>query len=162
MSYVSPKTHFLLTEAARTELSITENVTVDDVSSTYESAYRHIPALPDGIVVYSEETVPVFALEEGSRRAVVEEDTLAKFMGHNNITDVLDALDRLKEYYQLESLDIVIESESEAAETLEEAKKMKAGGSSAGLKKIKATTKTMDTLKKKGVKLWKNLKRKVS
>lgn len=156
MSLLSTNVHTLLMEAARSELSAADNIAEDDVESSFEQMWANMPELKDTLF-YTEEQVPVFRIGgEAEPITVVEFDSLAKYMESNNVTDVVDALNKLREYYELDELSIAVESYDEASEVLEEAKVLgHKAGNKVGLAKIKASTELIKDLKEKEIKIFK-------
>lgn len=156
MSLVTNNTHHILIEACKSEACRADDILEDVIESSFEDTWADLPMLNQPII-YTEEQVPIFGIGEGAERAiVVEHDNLAKYMESNNVTDVVEALDRLKEYYSLDSLDIVIESYDSAVEVVEEAKKLnQKAAEKSGLAKVKSSTDLLRDLKEKGVKVWK-------
>lgn len=150
-------THQLLVEACKSELCMADNIMEDDIESSFEDTWKDMPELSQPLM-YTEEQVPVFGIGEGAERAiVVEYDNLAKYMVSNNIEDVVEALDRLKEHYNFEQpIELVVESYDSAVEVVEEAKKLnQKAAEKTGLAKVKSSTDLIRDLKEKGVKVWK-------
>lgn len=114
----------IIAEAGNLDLSTTENILTESAINDFVAEVHDIPTIEEGCLQYSEEVVPVFEYAGG---AVVELDNLVKFMESNSIEEVTDALNRLGEYYSIdpESIGIVIESDEELGEVLEETKKIK-------------------------------------
>lgn len=149
--------HQILVEASKSELCMADNILEDDIECSFEDTWKDLPELSQPLM-YTEEQVPVFGIGEGAERAiVVEYDNLAKYMESNNITDIVEALNSLKEHYNLEQpIGIVVESYDSAVEVVEEAKKLnQKAAEKSGLAKVKSSTDLIRDLKEKGVKIWK-------
>lgn len=149
--------HQILVEASKSECCMADNIMEDAIESSFEDTWKDLPELSQPLM-YTEEQVPVFGIGDGAERAiVVEYDNLAKYMESNNIEDIVEALDRLKEHYALEQpIGIVVESYDSAVEVVEEAKKLnQKAAEKSGLAKVKSSTDLINKLKEKGVKVWK-------
>ena len=144
-------THELLMEAARSESSKADNVYEDDVESGFEDMWAELPEL-SAPLVYTEDAVPIFGIEGN---IVVEYDSLSKYMESSNIKDVVEAIEKLKEHYNLDDLGIVVESYDTAVEVLEEAKKIGSKCTDkSGLIKIKTSTNLLKSIKDRGIKIF--------
>lgn len=147
-------THQILVEASKSELCMADNIFEDDIECSFENTWKDLPELSRPLM-YTEEQVPVFGIDEGA--IVVEYDNLAKYMESNNITDIVEALNSLNEYYNLgQPIGIVVESYDSAVEVVEEAKKLnQKAAEKSGLAKVKSSTNLIKDLKEKGIKVWK-------
>lgn len=147
----------IIAESAELDLEVmaASNILTEEVTNNFLAETKNIPTMEDGFLVYTEEVVPVFAYKD---MAAVELDNLYKFMessGHESVTDALNALG---EHYNLDpqNICVVIESDEEIYEALEEAKKT----TGLGIKEKKLgimdkATDTITDLKDAGVKLLK-------
>lgn len=152
----------VIAEAGNLDLDTTENILTESVVNDFAAEIKDIPTIEEGYLKYSEEVVPVFEYANG---AVVELDNLVKFMESCEISEVTDALNRLGEHYNIDpqSIGVVIESDEEFAEVLEEAKKAKdptLKGKKTGV--LNSARETLEQLKNKSVKLFKKNSKKNS
>lgn len=152
----------IIAEAGNLDLGTTENILTESAINDFAAEVHNIPTIEEGYLQYSEEVVPVFEYAGG---AVVELDNLVKFMESNNIEEVTDALNRLGEHYNIdpESIGVVIESDEELGEVLEEAKKIKdpmIKGKKTGV--LNSARETLEKLKNSSVKLFKKNSKKNS
>lgn len=154
-------THDLLAEAARAQIITADNFDQDEIETGFEGMWADLPELNQPLE-YTAEAVSVFGIPNGDEKAiVVEYDNLAKFMEFNNIDNVVEALDSLKEYYNLDDIGIVVESYDSAVVVMEEAKKLnQKAAEKSGLAKVKSSTDLLRDLKTKGVKVWKRSSKK--
>lgn len=154
-------THHLLAEAARAELNTADNIYEDEIETTFEDMWSDLPELNQPLE-YTAEAVTVFGIPNGAEKAiVVEYESLAKFMEFNNIDNVVEALDSLKEYYNLDDIGVVVESYDSAVVVMEEAKKLnQKAAEKSGLAKVKSSTDLLRDLKDQGVKVWKQIGKK--
>lgn len=144
-------THELLMEAARTESSMVDNVCEDDIEAGFEDMWADLPEL-SAPLVYTEDAVPIFGIEGA---IVVEYDSLSKYMESSNIKDVVEAITKLKEHYNLDDLSIVVESYDTASAVLEEAKKISSKSlDKSGLNKIKTSADLIKGIKERGIKVF--------
>lgn len=114
----------IIAESAELDLEVmaASNILTEEVTNNFLVETENIPTMEDGVLVYTEEVVPVFSYKD---MAAVELDNLQKFMessGHESVTDALNALG---EHYNLDpqNICVVIESDEAIHEALEEAKK---------------------------------------
>lgn len=100
----------VIIEAANLDMRSTIDISLESAIDGFNSEYDSIPTLEDGVISYTEEVVPVFAYND---MAVVELESVVKFMESNDITDIEEAMQLIAEHYGVEDLGIVIESDCE-------------------------------------------------
>lgn len=145
-------THYVLSEAAKSELSSVESIREDAVESKFESTYAEMDELPENLM-YAEDAIPIFNV---NGTPVVEHDMLAKFMECNDIEDVEEAVDRLKEYYEIDNLAVAVESYDAASDAMNEAKMLNRPTTyKRGLMQMEAQMTLFDKLKQKGIPMFK-------
>lgn len=147
----------IIAESAELDLQVmaASNILTEEVTNNFLAETKNIPTMEDGFLVYTEEVVPIFEYKD---MAVVELDNLYKFMESSGLESVTDALNALGEHYNLDpqNICVVIESDEELYEALEETKK----STGLGIKEKKLgvmskATETIFGLKDAGVKLLK-------
>lgn len=141
----------LLIEASQSEEFYTENTSTNNTLQTLMEEVNYLEESQEDIK-YDEEMIPVIMQETtfGSRY-VVEYDMLYKLMESYNI-DAMEALERLCEHNEIEIGDTYVMIES-ADYILESLKQFKKDTSMKVKKDIQNTTKTLQDLKDKGIKL---------
>lgn len=155
MSLLSTNAHHLLMEAAQCELATSDNVFEDEIETSFEDIWADLPELKDDIP-YNEDAVLVLRTESADEVfTYAEYDNLAKYMEFSNITDVVEALDMLKEHYGLEDLGIAVDSYDEACDVMKEAKVLGKAGEKLGLAKVSSSINLIKDLKNKGIKIFK-------
>lgn len=149
--------HYVLSEAAKSELSSVESIREDAVEHKFESAYTEMDELPEELM-YAEDAIPIFNV---NGTAVVEHDMLAKFMECNYIEDVEEAVDRLREYYNIDTLAVAVDSYDTASAAMSEAKMLnRTTPYKKGLVQMEAQMTLFDKLKKKGIPMFKKKNKK--
>lgn len=144
-------THELLMEAMRTESSKVNSVREDDVEAGFENMWAELPEL-SAPLVYTEDAVPIFGIEGA---IVVEYDSLSKYMESSNIKDVVEAITKLKEHYNLDDLSIVVESYDTAYKVFKEAIEISSKSlDKSGLNRIKTSANLIKGIKERGIKVF--------
>lgn len=155
MSIISNKSPYrIITEAMKDETCITKSIFDDEIEADFDCIFGDIEDLEDP--VYAEESVALFKQDDGT--VVVETDNLGKFMASNDITDIVEAVTRLAEYYDIpiNQMGVLFESYDYSRELLDEAKAYKVKtGDVKRLNLIKSTNKLAKDLQAKGIKVFK-------
>lgn len=148
MAISSSAAYYVLAEAAKSELSSVESIREDAIESKFETVYAEMDELSEDLM-YAEDAIPIFGV---NGVPVVEYDMLAKFMESNDIEDVEEAVNRLKEHYDLDTLVVAVESYDVASTAMIEAKMLNRPTTyKRGLIHMEAQMTLFDKLKKKGI-----------
>lgn len=158
MSMVNKTAFDIISECSLTDGYNTNSMFDSDVDVELNTLYKDIAKAIDGnAIVYTPASIPVLQVDsEDDHPFVVELDMLAKYMQTNSIVDIEQGVKDIAEANHIDAsnLYVLIESEDEVREYLEEAKKIrKATGSK---KKIAGTINTasiLNKLKTKGIKI---------
>ena len=158
MSMINKHAFDLISECAETDSFNTNSVFDSDVKLELDGLYADIKKEIDAnAVVYSKDSIPVLQIDdEDDRPFCVELDMLAKYIDSNSLVDIDKAVADIAEANNIavDNLYILIESEDEALEYFEEAKKLgKATGSKKKLSNLKNTASVLQLLKTKGIKV---------
>lgn len=148
----------VIIESSKLDLASASNVLIESTVNSFKETCRAIPTLEEGTIAYTEEVVPVFAYKD---TAVVELENVVKFMESNNISDIAEAARRIAEHYNIPEVGIVIESDEELEDGIEEARRGAKQGDEDAIKKMEVATESLKEFKEKGLKLFKKAKKKV-
>lgn len=153
----------VIIEAANLDMKSAGDISLESAISAYNTEYDSIPTLEEGIISYTEEVVPVFGYND---MAVVELESVVKFMESQNIEDIETAMKMIAEHYEIEDLGIVIESDCKCKEKDDddddddfeddfEESCANRNKNKATKKELKVATESLISLKNKGFKLFK-------
>lgn len=167
MSIVNKKAFDLISECAESDSYNTDSIFDSDVKLELDGLYADIKREIDkDCVVYSKESIPVLQIDDcDDSPFCVELDMLAKYMDTNSLVDIDQAVADIAEANNIavDNLYVLIESEEDALEYLEESKKLKkATGSKKKLGGIFNTATVLRQLKTKGIKVAKKSNKKKS
>ena len=148
----------VIIEAGNMDLETSNNIVIESAANEFSEISSEIPTLEEGTIFYTAEVVPVFeAAEKTGVKGVVELESVVKFMESNDIDDIVDAVERIAEHYNLEGSDlgVVIESTEELEEIVQEAKAAAKKGMNKKLVDVGGAAKMLKNIKNKGVKIFK-------
>ena len=158
----------IISEAAEGENFNVSSIFDSDVDAEFGTLYNDIrDEIDSADISYPAESVPVLAIDrevgEECTPYCVEFDMLAKYMTTNNVLDIEKAMLDVAQSndIQLDELSLLIDSEEEVAEYLEEAKKIrKATGSKKKLDSAYNTAAILKNVKTKGIRVAKKVSKK--
>lgn len=148
----------IIIEAGNLDLETSGNIMIETAANEFTAECSEIPTLEEDAVFYTEEVVPVFGVNKVTGiKAVVELESVVKFMNSNDIEDIADAVTKIAEHYELNATDlgIVIESNEELEETVQEAKVAAKKGLKKALGKVGDAANALKDIKNKGIKVFK-------
>ena len=148
----------IIIEAGNLDLETSDNIMIESAANDFATRCSEIPTLNEDTIHYSEEAVPVFGVESTPGiKGVVELENVVKYMESNNVEDVCEAVEKIAEHYGLNSKDlaIVIESDDDLNNTLQEAKVAAKKGNKSGLVKVGKAAEVLKNIKNKGLKIFK-------
>ena len=165
MSMVNKTAFDIISECSLTDGYNTNSMFDSEVDVELNTLYKDIAKAIDGnAIVYTPASIPVLQVDsEDDHPFIVELDMLAKYMQSNSIVDIEQGIKDIAEANHIDASDlyVLIESEDETQEYLQEAKKIKkATGDKKKLKGTYDTAKVLNMLKTKGIKVAKKKSKK--
>lgn len=144
----------IIAESAAMDMLMSNDTIDESVTSVFESMVKDIPELYKDLP-YTEEVVPVFSDDNGG--AVVELESVLKYMQTADIESCSEAVWNLAEYYNIptSSIAVVIEDEDSLLEAVKEAKLSSKNGKKHKIKAVEKAKDALEDLKDKKIKVFK-------